>query len=577
MGIFVAMAALGSAPSLAAILTGTVRVSGSPIDGVNIDVVDADTGDDIPLMNDSTDINGVFSVVVPDSATYDVLLQAPIDSRAVSTVVESVVVGTGTTDIGIVALEPGALLTGTVVRSDDLLPVLGVDTDVDISSSGERVFTPADNTDASGVFEVIVPLTTIDLTIEPKKIDKLVARSIAGIAIAADTDLGMIQVDPGALLTGVVTRASDGSFVEDADTDVFDSSTGDKIPTPGDNTDEFGVFSIVVPIGTIDIAFKPMKADRLVATTVTAITVAGDMNLGTTSLNAGALLSGTVVRASGGAAVTGADTDTHDAFSGQSILTPGDDTDATGGFSVVVPFGTFEFTIEPDVIDRLVALRFADLDVTADTDLGVLALEDGFLITGTVHDPSGVVADNTVAAYDDSTGERVPTPGSRSDAAGNFAFVLPAGTFDVKWAPPLGDGTGRLFSENFIVAGDVAVDPMLTGSTASVSIGGTGHLVLGGNRYEPEVSVINNSGSSLSVKAILQAEVPSRGIVKNAQPPITKTLPGNPRVITKTIRVRIPDDLGPALLGIPIHLVVRLVDPSDDSIFDEDRIEFRVR
>lgn len=571
------LALVGNA-SAATLIGRVVDPGGVGVPGVNLDLFDEATGDEIDIVNDSTDLNGDFSIVVPDNATYEVRFLTDLATRLLPRSVGGVIVTTGVVDMGTTALENAALLTAVVVRSDTMAAVVGADTDVDVSATGARVLTPGDNTDATGRFSVLVPLTSIDLTIEPQKIQKLVALEIPNIAIAGDTDLGVIQVEPGALLSGTVRRSSNNTVVEDADIDVFDSATGNEIPTSGDDSDDFGVFSVVVPFGTIDYAVKPQKDDRLVAERLAGIEIVADTDVGNILLDAGALLTGTVVRTSGGAPVVGADTDSADAYTGAAILTPGDDTNGAGVFSIVVPFGTIELSIEPRTADRLVALRFPDLDVNADMNLGVLSLDDGFLVSGFVNDGgANPVSGTSAKVYDEAGGERVPTPGSASAADGSYGFILPAGTFLAGWSAPIEGGTDRVYSPGFVVNADRTFDPVTTATPCSVVIGGTGHLVNAGDRYTPIVSVRNNSGSSLPVRALVTAEVPSRSIVKSVQPPIDKTLPGASRVISKPLRVRIPANVSPALLGVPVHLVVRIENPSNATLYDEDRIEFRIR
>jgi len=572
-----ALLVLGS-PATAADLTGTVvDPGGTGVFGVNIDVVDAATGDSIPLTNDGTDPSGVFLVTVPDNATYHVHFKAPTSTRLVSRIVRDVVVTVGTTDMGVIPLEQGALLTGQVVRLSDGTPVADVDIDVDRSSTGERIYTPGDNTDANGIFEVIVPVEPVDLSVSPDKAERLVGLVLAGIAIAGDTNVGALALEPGALLFGTAVRASNGTPVVGADTDLVDPATGATIPTSGDDTDAAGFFSVVAPFRSVDFVIEPVKADRLVAREILGIDVAGDTDLGTVALDAGALLSGKVVRSSNGTPVVDADTDAQDAFTGASIPLPGDNTDANGDFSVVVPYGTILFTIEPRKADRLVAYRAVDLDIVADTNLGTIALDGGFLVSGTVQGPGGPASGVSVAAYDSVSGVRIHTPDSQSGADGSYSFVLPAGTFVVKWSPPLGQGTARTIVDPFPVAADVVYHPTLSASAASVTVGGTGHLVIAGQKFKPTVSVYNNSGAPLPIRAVLEAEAPSRGITKSIGPPKDKTLPAVAHAISRILSVRAPADLNPPLRGIPIYVRVRILDPSSQALIDEDFVEFQVR
>jgi len=666
-GLLVALVALVTqvAPAQAATLTGTVAGLGMGIPNVDIDVLDPN-GTSIPLVGDLTDVSGNFSVTVPDNTTYDVLLIPTVASRFVPEMVSNVSVGTGTTSIGLITVVPGALLTGTVVRTAGGTPVVAVDldlldsagdqvflpqdnsdlsgnfsliaplgpvrfrirpatmdrlvaqeislnlgsdlslgtlsldpgavlsgrvvrlaggaavqdadTDTDISSTGERVFTLGDNTDNLGMFSVIVPFTTVDLSIEPVKADRLVGIEIPNIVIVGDTDLGTISLTAGALLSGRVVRASNGAAVVGADTDVDVSSTGVRVPTAGDDTDALGDFSVVVPLTTVDFTVEPQKADRLVARTVLGIVIAGDTNIGVIALDDGALLTGRVLRTSDGMPVVAADTDLADSFSGEAIVTPADNTDAAGNFSVVAPLGTVQLCIEPAKADRLVAVRLAGVDVTGDANLGDFFLDDGFLVSGTVLGPArGGLPSVSASAFDMATGARVPTPQSESAVNGAYSFVLPAGTFLLRFSAPLGQGTASLFVEPYVVSGDQTLDPVLLSSDASILLGDAGHLVDRGGRYRPRAFVLNNTMATLPVDALIQARVPSFSRIKNIGPPTPVNLPGNGRILRGRVPLRIPSNLDPRFLGKAVHLAVLLLDPTTQATIDESFIQFEIR
>ncbi len=652
---------------LAATITGMVvdpGVAGVP--DVKIDVQVSSSGDPVAIINDTTDLNGVFSFAVPDDDTYDIFLEAPVGVRLVSTILEGVSVTTGTsslgqvqllagalieghvarlaggaavesvnldvndsggdrvytpgdttdasgdfavvvpmdtisinliplsadrlvslrvsnlivvadTNLGVISLEPGAVLSGQVVALVGGIPVADADTDVDRSSDGSRVETPSDNTDGSGFFSVIVPLTTVDLTIEPAKDDRLVGIVVPGINVAGDTDVGVIQLQAGALLSGRIVRSSGGTAVVGADLDVDDFLTGVKIPTAGDDSDSSGNFSVVVPIQLVNLTLEPLTVDRLVAAEILAIDVQGDTNLGDVSLDGGALLFGRVLRSSDSSPVVGADTDSADSFSGASVVTPGDDSNENGEFAVVVPLGTVEFSVEPALSERLVSFREAGIDIAGDTDLGSIMLNDGFMISGVVQDSQGVAPSVSAEAYFAASGDRVHIPQSNSGLDGSYSFILPAGTFDLKWSPPLGQGTARLIVEDFVVAGDVVFGPVLADSTMSVTIGAIGHVAGTGSNYRPVISLLNNTASRQRIQAIVQADVPSRGILRDIGPPINKGIPSTGTVVSGSARVRIPGSVNPNFLGIPIFIRIKILDQDTLALIDEDFVEFEIR
>jgi len=573
-----ALFALPGPSARAADLTGTVvGPNGIGVPGVDIDVNDSVTGDSIPISNDTTDANGMFTVAVPDNATYDVSLSAPLATRLVSRIVPGVVVTTGTTNLGVLPLEPGALLTGQIVRLANGTPVVNVDTDIDRSATGERVFTPGDNTDANGIFQVIAPLEPVDFTVEPGVPLRLVGLLLEGIPIAGDTNLGALPLEPGALLTGAVVRASDGTPVAGADTDLSDAATGAPIPTAADDTDAGGIFAVVAPLRPVDLVVEPLKADRLVAREIPDIAIVGDTNVGAIAVDAGALLTALVLRTSNGTPVVGADTDVEDAFTGVSIPTAGDNTDAAGIFSVVVPFGTVSVTVEPRKADRLVAYRNVDVPIAGDTNLGLVSLPPGFLVSGTVSGPGGPAAGVAASAFDATTGARVHIPDSRSAPDGSYAFVLPAGVFDMKWSSPLEQGTARLLVPNFGVGGDTVFHPTLAASAGSVSIGDTGHLALAGQSFVPVVSFRNNTGAPLLIRGALLGELPRAGIVKPVFPPVDKVVPAVSRVLAKSVQLPIPANFKPQLRGVALYVRIQVLDPGTQALIDEDFFDFEVR
>lgn len=399
----------------------------------------------------------------------------------------------------------------------------------------------------------------------------LPALGLAAIALLGAADAR------AALLSGRVVGPG-GAPAAGVDIDVDDAVTGDRIPTTADTTDADGTFDITVPNGLFNVTFNAPKPLRLVSRTVLGVSVATtDTDMGDVVLATGAIVSGRVIRLSNGTAVPAADVDVDDSFTGTRVPTPDDDSDASGNFSVVAPFGTVDITIEPQKANRLVAWRAIGLVVAGDVNLGNVPLGAGFLVSGTVTGPGGGIAGVDIEAYDSSTGGQVPTPGSSSAAGGAYSFVLPAGAFRLKAGAPLETGTGRSVLANVVVSGDLSLPISVFPSVLSIDFADAGRLVDAGTNFRATLRLRNNAGAPRTVRAIIQAVDPRRGAARDVITPLVTTIPGSAVVRTGRVSFRIPASVKPALRGIPFHLVASIVDPTSGALVDSDFLAFQVR
>ncbi len=396
-------------------------------------------------------------------------------------------------------------------------------------------------------------------------------------AIAAAIALATASAADGAILSGRVVSPS-GLGVGGVDVDVDDAVTGERIPTTADTTDPDGTFDVIVPSGVFHVILNAPKAARLVSRTIRGVdTRFGDVDLGTIRLEAGVLLSGRAFRFSNGSPVANADTDVDDSFTGERIPTPDDDTDGAGFFSVVVPVGTIDFTIEPQKADRLVAARLTGIVLGGDANLGDLGLASGVLVSGTVNGPGGGLSGVDIDAYDASTGALLPTPDSTSVAGGSYSFVVPQGTLTIKASAPLATGTSRTVVPNVGVFGNVSLPIGVFPSELSVSFANAGRIVLAGRVFEATLSLRNNAGAPRTIGAVVRAVDPRRGASRAVVGPLVKTIPGSAVVRSGLVRIRIPADVPPALRNIPFHLVALIYDPSSGATVDTDFLAFEVR
>lgn len=316
---------------------------GNGVGGVDIDVLNEGSGGDPDIFNDGTDPNGFFTMTVVPGGVYDIEFNPPPPPTTTDlTFTLRDVFVFGTVDVGVVVLPPGVALSGRVLDPGGL-PVNNVNLDVVDETTGERLVTPADRTDVFGNFSIAVPANDIELRLNTTSVvgQTLAPRALA-LSPTVDTDLGDLFLEQGFVVSGNLQSTS-GAPIATADFDFTDSVTRQRLYTPGDDSDDFGNFSIVVPAGVYDVEVCPQPGDLFVAREFDSLTVATNLSFGALQLTSGFLMSGTVLL-SGGAPAGGVDVDVEDAFTGATIALCRDDTDAAGFYSVVVPTGTFTVT-----------------------------------------------------------------------------------------------------------------------------------------------------------------------------------------------------------------------------------------
>jgi hypothetical protein len=323
---------------------GTVQdEAGAPIQAVDLDFFDVATGDEYEANDDNTDPTGQFAVFVP-ALTYDVYFTPPGGLPKAATVLFNVAVS-GTTSLGTITLADGFFVSGQV-RGPGGMAIADADTDFEDLATGEVIFTPRDNTDGAGNLNVVVPAGTYDMTFKPPSASGLAWKTLYDLAVAANVNVGTVQLETGFAVTGVV-RDELAQPVGGADLDMVDRPSGNDLPTPDDNTDGAGQFSLLSPVATFDLWVKPSPSANLAATVVRDVTVMGNLALGTITLEPGHIVSG-VVRDIWGSPVAGVDLDAAELPTGLDHPTVGEDnTDTSGLYSIRLPAGSWTITAIP--------------------------------------------------------------------------------------------------------------------------------------------------------------------------------------------------------------------------------------
>ncbi|NNE43890.1 MAG: T9SS type A sorting domain-containing protein [Gemmatimonadetes bacterium] len=391
---------------------GTITDAGSaPLFNIDLNFRDTTTGDVIDTNDDNSDSLGVFRVVVP-AGTYDVLFTAPAGQPYAGLEIPSVVV-VDSLDLGAHVLPAGWFVSGTV-RDPGALPVTDTDLDFEDTVSGETIYTPRDNTDGTGVFNVAVPTGTYDVTVKSPATSSLAWVLVPDVAVSANTALGTVTLPPGHAITGTLQDPALMPLVG-ADLDLIDVQ-GREVPMPNDNTTTGGAFSLLGAAGTYDVAAFPPPGVPLAAAIQRGVVVNGPVNLGALTLVAGYEVSGTVT--SGGSPVADADLDAYDLSAGSQLHpTANDNSDALGNYSIRLPGGSYLLVANPPAGSGLspdsVVVLALNADRTEHFQLG-----GGVDAVVSVPTRPGLVL-------------QAPRPNPLHDAT-RLVFDLPAGTRDAR-------------------------------------------------------------------------------------------------------------------------------------------------
>lgn len=340
--------------------------------------------------------------------------------------------------------------------------VWGVDLDVEESATGLPLDIANDHTDPDGYYDIVLPQGTFDIEYNAPAGVKLASEIRRNVTITGDTVIN-VTLPTGYYLSGRVTD-SQGAGVGQVDLDVDDSETGERIPTPRDDTDANGNYLVVVPAGVFDVTYEPPPGVRKTAEVLPQIEVAGDVVLNV-SLEEGYFLSGFVVD-EGGSGVTAVDLDVEDIQTGETVPTARDNTDDTGHYSIVVPAGTFSIVFDPGTRDDLAAARLDSVVVGGDLVLETVTLLYGVSLSGTVTSSSGdPVANANLDVVDPGTSKSLPTPHDNTDASGHYQVTVPPGTYDLLMKPPPGSGLLEKLLPSVPVPNDTTVDFVLDDAT----------------------------------------------------------------------------------------------------------------
>ncbi len=171
------------------------------------------------------------------------------------------------------------------------------------------------------------------------------------------------------------------------------------------------------------------------------------------------------VRDANGAPVASVDLDFFDMQTGVKLVTPGDNTDINGFYSVTVLNSTFyRVTFAPSQGNSLLGKQFFNFDLSTSMALDV-QLESGITISGIISDSLGNPIGEADIDVDSIGGGRVFTPDDNSFIVdGSYSVVVPQGLFRIRYDSPVNSSFLGVQLDTVIVFTDTTIN--ITMSTA---------------------------------------------------------------------------------------------------------------
>ncbi len=259
------------------LLIGTVVDAATqlPVSGVDLDVIEAMTGNEVVTPGDDTAANGAFQVIAPPG-----MLHVRFDPPAGNSLLAREMLNfyaPGPRNLGAVTLARGEVVRGRVVDGANN-PVANADLDVEISPGAQVVYLSHDKSDVAGNFEIVVPNGTYRFVVEPPAATGLVGNRTAATTVSGPLQLPDFVLPAGSRVSGVI-RGHDGSPEADVDLDFVDPVSGAEVVTPGDHTDSAGVYGAAVPNGTWNVVFRARRGSFSRTETLTGVLIAGNTTL----------------------------------------------------------------------------------------------------------------------------------------------------------------------------------------------------------------------------------------------------------------------------------------------------------
>ncbi len=415
-------------------ISGFVRDSnGNPVDNVDLDLIDSQTGVKLITLGDNTDITGWYSITVLNSTFYRVTFAPRIGSGLLGKQVFDF--DLTTSQRLDVTLENGIAISGVV---SDFLgnPIGEVDLDVD-SINGGRVFTPNDNTFIiNGFYEVVVPPGLFRIRYDSPLNSRFKGVQLDTVLITNDTIINITML-PTNLLSGTVTDIN-SLPIFDVDIDLRDAITGAKVFTSNNSTDTLGNYNVAVDPGFYQLRFAPKRGSRYIGVLIDSFNFVAD-SVYNEVLDEGIVCTIRIVDTLGNP-ITKADVDFKLPNNGIKIFTPNDKTNTEGESIVTVPQGLYDLKFDPPLGSDFKQILIPNVTISQDTLIELVMFQTPRInFSGQVVDSFGLGIRNvelSMVTY--NLNYKINLFNNFTDSLGFFNFFVPQGNFDISFLPQRG-------------------------------------------------------------------------------------------------------------------------------------------
>lgn len=389
----------------------------------------------------------------------------------------------------------GDLIVGHVVDQNGV-PVPGVNIDAIRVSNGNDQNLANDGTNANGDFSTTIPAGVYDIVFfaPPPPQTTLLPKVIKNVVVTGTKNLGTVQFQLGVALSGHVQTPA-GVPISQVTVRVIDEVAGADVPLAIHRSDAFGNFNVAVPANALEVQLLSASVPlQLFESRSIKVTPLASTNMGNLALRPAFAVTAHCQRASNGAQVPSVNVDVVEVATGNKLLTPNDNTDTFGNVTVVIPAGTYDISFCPLFASRLVTTNLTGQVITGTTNLGNIALEAGFVLSGIIRNYNGV----PISGADVDVRKKFPSTkiilcGDNSTASGAYAVMVPAGTLKVTFHPPtFGMSLGNDIHKNIVVSADTVLDGTLPFCAPSLNYG-TGLAGKGG--FVPHITTVGGAAT----------------------------------------------------------------------------------
>lgn len=325
-------------------------------------------------------------------------------------------------------------ITGTVTGPGPT-PVPAVELRL-FTAGGTAIGIPPTFTGAGGAYAIAgLPSGSYLVEFRPAAATHLLAARLP-VTISGAAAVLNAPLEAGVLLSGHV-RDANGAPIAAIDVQARDRRSNELVLTPNDDTDANGFYQVVLPPAEYDLEWRAVAAGSLPWIPVALREVVeNDLVLDVTMV-IGMFVSGRVTDTAG-TPLGGVNLDFTDEATGAKALTPGDVTAADGTFTARVPTGIYTVLAKPAPGVRSVAGELAGVVIGGNLSGLDFALAGGAFLSGVVTGPGGLPVEGAdIDVTNTATGAAVPLAWDVTDVTGAYQVVVPTGSFDVVFSPPV--------------------------------------------------------------------------------------------------------------------------------------------